>query len=74
MAKHELNYRGLACPMPIVKISIEMKKAAPGDVFEAVSDEAGFEPDIIAWCRDTGNVLEGLTKSGKDITAIIIKK
>lgn len=74
MAKHELNFRGVACPMPIMKLSIAMKKAVPGDVFEAVCDEAGFEPDVIAWCRETGNILENVTKSGTDITVRIVKK
>jgi TusA-related sulfurtransferase len=51
-----------------------MKKAVAGDVFEVVCDDAGFEPDIKAWCDETGNTLTNLTKSGKDIIATITKK
>jgi hypothetical protein len=33
-----------------------------------------FETDIKAWCEDTGNTLDNIAKSGKDITATITKK
>jgi len=74
MAKTELNFRGMTCPMPIMKIAVAVRKAAPGDVFESVCDDPGFEADVIAWCKETGNVLQGITRSGRDITATIVKK
>ena len=74
MAKKTLDLKGLSCPMPIMKVAAAVKKGTSGDVFEAVSDDAGFEPDVIAWCKETGNKLDSLTKSGKDITAVITKK
>jgi TusA-related sulfurtransferase len=30
--------------MPIMKTAIALKKAASGDVFEVVCDDAGFDP------------------------------
>jgi tRNA 2-thiouridine synthesizing protein A len=74
MAKTELNYRGMSCPVPIIKLSMATRKGAPGDEFEVISDDPAFEPDIKAWCEDTGNTLNGITKSGKDIVASITKK
>jgi len=74
MAKTTLDLKGLSCPMPIMKVAAAVKKGASGDVFDAISDDAGFEPDVAAWCKETGNVLNGITKSGKDITATITKK
>jgi tRNA 2-thiouridine synthesizing protein A len=74
MAKTILDLKGLSCPMPIMKVAAAVKKGVSGDVFDAVSDDAGFEPDVIAWCKETGNALNGIVKSGKDITATITKK
>jgi len=74
MAKTKLDFKGMACPMPIMKTAVAFKKAQPGDVFEIVCDDPGFEPDITAWCNETGNTLESVTKSGRDITAVIVKK
>lgn len=50
------------------------RKGVSGDIYEVVCDDPVFEPDIKAWCADTGNVLTSVTKSGKDIIAIITKK
>lgn len=74
MATQRLDFKGMMCPMPIMKTAIAIKKAASGDVFEVVCDDAGFEPDVRAWCKETGNILNSITTTGKDITAVITKK
>jgi len=74
MATQKLDFKGMSCPMPIMKTAIALKKAASGDAFEVVCDDAGFEPDVTAWCKETGNILNSVSKTGKDITAVITKK
>jgi len=74
MATQKLDFKGMSCPMPIMKTAIALKKAASGDEFEVVCDDAGFEPDVTAWCKETGNILKSISKTGKDITAVITKK
>lgn len=74
MATQKLDFKGMSCPMPIMKTAIAIKKAASGDVIEVVCDDAGFEPDVKAWCKETGNILNSITTTGKDITAVITKK
>jgi len=74
MSKTELNFRGMSCPMPIMKTAMALKKAASGDVFEAVADDPAFEADIRAWTKETGNILQGVSKEGKDTIAVIVKK
>ncbi|GAB4490535.1 MAG: hypothetical protein OHK006_23470 [Thermodesulfovibrionales bacterium] len=74
MAKTDLNFRGMNCPMPIMKTAIAVKKGASGDEFVAVCDDPGFEADVMAWCKETGNTLKEIKKDGKDITAVIVKK
>lgn len=74
MAKTTLDLKGLSCPMPIMKLAAAVKKGASGDVFEAVCNDAGFEPDIIAWCKETGHTMNSLTKAGDDITVTVTKK
>lgn len=69
----QLDFKGMSCPMPIMKTAIAFKKATPGDVFEIVSDDPGFEPDIKAWCSETGNPLNGIKKEGNEIIATITK-
>lgn len=74
MATTKLDFKGMNCPMPIMKTAIAIKKAVSGDMFEVVSNDPGFEPDIKAWCKETGNILTSVTKAGSEITAIITKK
>ncbi len=74
MGTTSLNYKGLLCPMPIIKISMALSKATSGDIFEITSDDPAFEPDIKAWCNETGNTLSNVAKTGKDIIATVTKK
>jgi TusA-related sulfurtransferase len=74
MATTKLNFTGMSCPLPIIKTSTTFKQGASGDQYEVTADDAGFEKDITALCNSTGNKLVSVTKSGKDITAAIIKK
>jgi len=74
MADTKLDFKGMNCPMPIMKTAMAVKKATSGDVFEIVCDDPGFEPDITAWANETGNTLNGIRKEGADIYATITKK
>jgi TusA-related sulfurtransferase len=52
-----LNYKGLACPMPIVKISQEISKVAVGDVLEVNTTDPGSTSDFPAWAKTTGQAI-----------------
>jgi len=70
----QLDFKGMACPMPIMKTAMAFKKAAPGDKFEVMCDDPGFEPDIKAWASETGNILDEIKKDGKVTIAVLTKK
>lgn len=50
-----VDYKGLACPMPIVKMSQEITKAAVGDVVEVLTTDPGSIRDFPAWAKTTGH-------------------
>lgn len=52
-----LDYKGLACPMPIVKISQEIAKVAIGDVLEVHTTDPGSTADFPAWAKTTGQAI-----------------
>ena len=52
-----LDYKGLACPMPIVKISKEISKVAIGDVLEVHTSDPGSIADFPAWAKTTGQAV-----------------
>jgi TusA-related sulfurtransferase len=68
-----LDYKGLKCPMPIVKISQEMPKLSVGDVVEVLTTDPGSLSDFPAWAKTTGNqVLE--TRQEPGLIRIFVKK
>jgi Predicted redox protein, regulator of disulfide bond formation len=68
-----LDYKGLKCPMPIVKISQEMPKLSVGDVVEVLTTDPGSLSDFPAWAKTTGQqVLE--TKQESGLIKIYVKR
>jgi tRNA 2-thiouridine synthesizing protein A len=68
-----LDYKGLKCPMPIVKISQEMPKLAVGDVVEVLTTDPGSLSDFPAWAKTTGQaILE--TKQEPGLIKIYVKR
>ena len=54
---HQLDARGLSCPMPIVKTAQAIKTIPSGSLIEVVATDPGAVKDFGAWSRTTGNEL-----------------
>ncbi len=50
-----MDLKGLACPMPVVKISKGIKEVEVGQIVQAISTDPGSLTDIPAWARTSGN-------------------
>ena len=50
-----LDLKGLACPMPVVKVSKGIKEVAVGEVLEAQTTDPGSLTDFPAWAKTSGN-------------------
>jgi tRNA 2-thiouridine synthesizing protein A len=46
-----IDAKGLQCPQPRLKMSLEAMKLKPGDILECVADCATFEADVKEWCK-----------------------
>lgn len=68
-----MNYKGLPCPMPIVKMSQDIKKVEIGEVVEVHTSDPGSIADFPAWAKTTGHaVLEIKQESG--LIIILVKR
>jgi tRNA 2-thiouridine synthesizing protein A len=68
-----LDYKGLPCPMPVVRISQEIGKISVGDVVEVLTTDPGSLADFPAWAKTTGQaVLE--TKQESGVIRIYVKR
>jgi len=72
MADVRLDCRGLNCPMPIVRISQQMRKMEVGQTIEVEADDPAFGADVKAWTAKMKQELVEL--SGETIQRAVIKK
>ncbi len=68
-----IDLKGLLCPMPVVKLSIAIKKLAVGAVIEGIATDPGVMADIPAWARSTGNELVSIEQQGKEYHFVVKK-
>jgi len=65
---------GLFCPMPVVKLKIEIEKVALNQVVELLADDEGVLEDLPAWCRETNNKLLSINKNPEGIFVAYVEK
>lgn len=68
-----MDLKGLACPMPVIKVSQQIKKMQIGQILAAETTDPGAHADFPAWAKSTGN--EILDTDKKDtVSTFYIKK
>jgi tRNA 2-thiouridine synthesizing protein A len=68
-----LDCTGMACPIPVVKTSVAIKKIEPGQVLELLATDPGVEQDMKAWTRRTGNELVRISQQA-DVFHVLIRR
>jgi len=66
-----MDLKGLACPMPVVKVSKGIKEVEVGQVVQAISTDPGSLTDIPAWARTSGNEVLKTEQSDDEIVFYI---
>ncbi len=66
----ELEFCGMRCPMPILKLNGELRNRTEG-MFKVMADDPAFEADVRAWCEQHDVNILNLKSSGKVITATL---
>lgn len=51
MNTHQLDARGLKCPMPVIKLQQSLRELDSGTHVELTVTDAGAEKDVQSWCR-----------------------
>jgi tRNA 2-thiouridine synthesizing protein A len=63
---HEVDARGLSCPLPILRAKKALSAMESGQVLKVVATDPGSVRDFQAFARQTGNVLLEQDTVGKD--------
>lgn len=69
-----LDFKGLLCPMPVVKLSQAIKQVQIGELVEAIATDPGVMADIPAWARSTGNEVVTLEKRDDKTFRFVVKR
>ena len=69
-----LDCTGLLCPMPVIKVSKEVKAMQVGQVLKMIATDPGAMKDMEAWARQTGNELLDSQAADKTYTFYVRKK
>ncbi|MDA8189996.1 sulfurtransferase TusA family protein [Acidiferrobacter thiooxydans] len=68
----DLDARYLLCPMPVIRVSAAIGRAAVGDTLTVHCTDPGALHDIPAWCRLEGHeVVAARTEASGDIVIVI---
>jgi len=68
-----LDFKGLPCPMPVVKISQEINNVEVGQVVEVHTTDPGSLSDFPAWAATSGNEVVK-TDQSDDVIKIYVKR
>ncbi|MDA7027968.1 sulfurtransferase TusA family protein [Bacillus sp. CLL-7-23] len=53
----QLDAKGLACPMPIIKTKKAMDELNSGEILEIHTTDKGSKSDLTAWAKSAGHEL-----------------
>ena len=69
----QLDAKGLACPMPIVKTKKAMNDLVDGQILEVIATDKGSKADLAAWAKTVGHQYIG-TVEENDVLMHYIRK
>ncbi|MEE2803077.1 MAG: sulfurtransferase TusA family protein [Pseudomonadota bacterium] len=70
---HELDVRGLNCPLPILRAKKMLNTMASGEVLKVMATDPGAVRDFEAFARQTGNSLLDSTETGAEFHFLLQK-
>lgn len=71
---HQVDARGLACPMPIVKTAQAIAGIGSGELLEVLATDPGSTKDFVAWSRTTGHELLEQSEEGGVFRFVLRRK
>lgn len=73
MSLHELDARGLSCPLPVIRMRNKMNELALGETLRVKVTDRGAPADFRAWAQQTENVVVDVIDEG-DHQTIVLRK
>ncbi|MEN2986576.1 MAG: sulfurtransferase TusA family protein [Thermodesulfovibrionaceae bacterium] len=71
MADRTLDFSGLKCPLPILKLSAVYPELKSDEIIEVIADCPTFERDIKTWCQKLGKTILNIEKYDNKVKVTI---
>jgi tRNA 2-thiouridine synthesizing protein A len=71
---HELDTRGLNCPLPILKAKKALGEMTSGQLLKVTATDSGSVRDFQAFAKQTGNELVDQQTQGSDFIHILRRR
>ena len=75
MALKTLDFKGLKCPIPVMKLEtmVIRKEIAAGDTVEVIADCPTFSSDVKAYCAKNGKVIVSMRDMGNAVVKVTLR-
>lgn len=74
MADHELDLRGLTCPIPVMRTAKKMLTLKVGQTLRVLATDPATIPDFDAYARGSGNTMVESKKNAKGEFEFLLKR
>ena len=71
--KKFFDFRGLKCPLPVLKTKRALKEVKEGEIIEVLADDPAADIDFKHFCEVSGNILIKITQENNIIKCLIQK-
>ena len=74
MADHELDLRGLNCPVPVMRMRKKLESMTSGQTLRVLASDPGSVPDFKAYVKSTGDTLLESKKTPEGDFEFLLKR
>lgn len=71
MAEHELDARGLICPLPVLKARKRLAQLKAGDILRIRATDKAAAKDFQLYCAEAGHILLSVEDFGADLEILV---
>lgn len=67
-----VDARGLACPVPVIRLARAARGRSPGSALTLLADDPAARADVPAWCRMTGHTVTTQDQGGHTAYRVVL--
>ena len=69
-----LDAKGLACPLPVLRLNRALRSMAPGERLRLLATDRASVADVRAFCRETGHELTGFSEEAGGVYSFVVRR